>query len=349
MATGYFHRVSRETPTRLWINNPTSDDLEQAMGAGAINCTTNPAYGSVLLQREPATIRGVIEDVVSGVEDDNVAADVVYQKVALRVMERLQPLHEASGGRQGFVTIQADPREDEDTDLIVQAALRHRELGPNYMAKIPVIASGIKAIEAIIPEGIAICATEVFSIAQAACVCDLYDRVAKACGTYPPFYVTHISGIFDEYLAGVVKDDGIDIAPDVLWHAGCAVARKEYRMLKDRAYHTTMLGGGARGIHHFTEMVGGDVHITINWSTAEELIQADKDVTDRMEWTPSKELIAELLGKLPDVRSAYVENGLAVEEFGAFGPVQLFRNKFLNGYGRLLSEIATCRAALERA
>jgi len=31
--------VAQETPTRFWINNPTWLDLEQAIAAGAINCT----------------------------------------------------------------------------------------------------------------------------------------------------------------------------------------------------------------------------------------------------------------------------------------------------------------------
>ena len=44
MAKGYFHRLHQETPTRLWINNPTLEEADLAIEAGAISCTTNPSY-----------------------------------------------------------------------------------------------------------------------------------------------------------------------------------------------------------------------------------------------------------------------------------------------------------------
>ena len=44
MAKGYFHRLHQETPTRLWINNPTLEEADLAIDAGAISCTTNPSY-----------------------------------------------------------------------------------------------------------------------------------------------------------------------------------------------------------------------------------------------------------------------------------------------------------------
>lgn len=109
-----------------------------------------------------------------------------------------------------------------------------------------------------------------------------------------------------------------------------------------------MLGGGARGTHHFTEMVGGDVHVTINWSTAQSLIETNEPVVNRMDEQPSKDVVEELSAKLPDFRRAYDEDGLPLEAFKDFGPVQLFRNMFLEGYGDLLREI-TARRALKGA
>ncbi len=344
MSSGYFYRVAEKSPNRFWVNNPTSEDMEQATAAGAINVTTNPAYCSKLIKREPGYIRAVIDSVVKETQDDDAAADTISQQCASRVMERFLPIYKQSGGSCGYVTIQADPREDKEPEAIVNAALRHRRLGKNYMAKIPVIPAGAQAIAAIVERGIPICATEVFSVAQATHICDLYRRVAKKCGKHPPFYVTHITGIFDEYLQKIVKRDSIDIASEVLWHAGCAVARKEYEILKERGYEATMLGGGARGTQHFTEFVGGDVHITINWSTAQELIDADGPVVSRIDAETPKDVIDELDTKLPDFSKAYNEDGLSVDRFEDFGPVQMFRNNFLEGYYLLLAEVASRRA-----
>jgi len=211
------------------------------------------------------------------------------------------------------------------------------------MAKIPVIQGGLEALEACVQENIPICATEVFSIAQALHMCELYERAVERTGNRPPFFVTHITGIFDEYLGKMVQREGIDIAPEVLAQAGCAVARKEYRLLKERGYQTTMLGGGARGTHHFTEMVGGDVHITINWSTAQEIIEADTPLVPRMDVETPQAVIDELYARLPDFRRAFDEDGLAVEEYAEYGPVQFFRNAFLQGWYLLLAEIPARR------
>jgi transaldolase len=350
--SGYFQQVSMQTPTRLWINNPSGPEMEQAIAAGAINCTTNPAYCSKLLDGEPAYLRDLIDRVIQETRDHplattgdycDAAAARVYQLASQRVMERFRPLFESSNGRIGYVTVQDDPRADEDADSVIRAARQNRTLGRNFMAKIPVIAAGLKAIEACVAEDIPICATEVFSIAQAISVCELYEQAVKKTGKRPPFYVTHITGIFDEYMGKVAQRDGIRIAPEVLAQAGCAVGRKEYRLLKERGYQTTLLGGGARGTRHFTEFVGGDIHITINWSTAQELIEVDGPVVNRMDVETPQAVIDELTEKFDDFRLAYDEGALPVEQYADYGPVQLFRNAFLKGWYLLLAEVASRR------
>ena len=344
MSSGYFHQLYEETPTRFWVNNPSAAEMDLAIAAGAINCTTNPAFCSKLLSSDPGYVRGVIDDVVKEESCDVDGAAVrVYQRTAKDVLDRFLPLFEQSGGEYGYVTMQDDPREDQDTEAVVRGVMDNRKLGPNYMAKIPVIEGGLEALESCVEENIPICATEVFSIAQAIHMCELYERAAKRTGNHPPFFVTHITGIYDEYLGKVVQREGIEIAPEVLAQAGCAVARKEYELLKERGYQTTLLGGGARGVHHFTEMVGGDVHVTINWSTAQEIMDTDTPVRPRMDAHTPQAVIDELADKLIDFRRAYDEDGLSVEEFAEYGPVQFFRNAFLKGWYLLLAEIPARR------
>jgi transaldolase len=344
MATGYFHRVALETPTRFWINNPSARDVELALAAGAVNCTTNPSYCSKLLQKEPEYIRGVIDRVVREVDDNDAAAERVYLEATSRIMRMFLPLYESSGGASGYVTVQDDPRQDDDPDKIVDAALRGQRLGPNFMAKIPVIESGMEAIETLVAHNVPLCATEIFSVTQAIEMCERYQRAAKKSGNHPPFFVTHITGIFDQYLGGLVQSEDIDIEPEVLSQAGCAIGRKEYHILEQRGYEGTLLGGGARGLQHFTEFVGGDLHITINWSTAEELIGLDGPVVPRIDVPTSQEVIDELSQKLPNFRRAFYEGAINAEEFADFGPLVLFRTMFLNGYSRLTDEVAERRA-----
>jgi transaldolase len=345
MTSGYFHRINAETPTRFWVNNPSGADMDHAIAAGAINCTTNPAYCSKLLKSDPDYLHQVVDRVVEEISDDDLAADQVYQQVSCRVIEKFRPLYEESDGAYGYVTMQGDPRVDEDPTAIVQAALRYRNLGKNLMTKIPVIPSGLEAIEAAVAENIPVCATEVFTLAQAVRICELYEQAVKRSGNRPIFFVTHISGIFDEYLEKVAKREAISISPAILAQAGCAIARKQYKLLKERGYHATLLGGGARGTHHFTELVGGDLHITINWSTAQQLVTADGAAVSRIDVETPQPVVDELCDKFVEFRQAFYEDGLTEKEFSNFGPLRLFRNSFLNGWYLLLAEVTARRHA----
>jgi len=346
MSRDYFKRVAQTTGTQVWINNPTLLDLENAIEAGAINGTTNPAYGSKLVKSEPDYIRGVIDDVVADVSDDEEAADVIYQIISGRFMDSFLPRYEQSEGEQGLVTMQDDPRRDEEVDLIVEATLRHAQVRPNYMAKIPVIESGMQAMATLVEKNIPICATEVFSIAQAVAMCDLYVDASQRSGNTPPFYLTHITGIYDEELAAQVAAQNIDIGPELLSQAGTIVMRKQYRVIKEKKYPTIMLGGGARGSHHFTEWVGGDAHITINWSTFEELIDLNPAIEDRIHAEDPQAAIDELRDKIPDFRRAYDDDGLTAPEFAQYAPLLRFRNNFIDGCDAVLREIGERRKVL---
>ncbi len=104
------------------------------------------------------------------------------------------------------------------------------------------------------------------------------------------------------------------------------------------------MGGGARGTHHFTEMVGGALHVTINWSTAEEIIKADPPVISRIDAAALQSIVDELCDKLPDFRAAYRDDGLTLEEFADFAPLQFFRNMFVKGWDALADAVQRKRA-----
>lgn len=344
MTPHYMRRVETQTRTRFWINNPTLDELTEAIANGALSGTTNPAYGSALLKHEPDYILAVIDEIAAKTEDDSEAADLVYRKITSRFMQGFLPAFRESRGLRGFVTMQDDPRRDHSADLIVRYALRHAKVGPNYMAKAPVTKTGMAAMAELVERNLPVCATECFSIAQAVEMCELYEQTCKRCGKRPPFYLTHITGIYDEELQDYVSRNKIDIAPETLRQAGCIVGRKQYRLIRQRGYHAIFLGGGARGMQHFTEFVGGDLHITMNWSTINDLIRTDAKVVERIDYEPPREVVEELCAKIPDFRRAYLDDGLKTEEFEQFAPLLRFRRNFIAGCDHVLKTIAERRA-----
>ncbi len=239
----------------------------------------------------------------------------------------------------GYVSIQGDPINEDDAQVVIREARKNRAVAENICCKIPTTASGLEAMETLVAEDIPINATEVFAIQQALDLCELYEKVSKTSGKRPKFYISHITGIYDEYLAEVAKRDHIDISPDILWQAGMAVARKLYRIYQERGYPVTFIGGGARGTQHFTEMVGGDVVVTINWKgTADKLIQENTPVVERLFNPVPDYVVEELVEKIPDFRRGYEEGAITSHEYEEFGPVIKFRNMFMKDWNNVLAE-----------
>ncbi|MGW7404293.1 transaldolase [Streptomyces sp. NPDC054833] len=87
----------------------------------------------------------------------------------------LRPVHEASGGVDGRVSIEVDPRLAHDTARTVAEARALWWLvdRPNLFVKIPAARQGLKAISACLAEGISINVTLLFSL-------DRYDQVVEA-------------------------------------------------------------------------------------------------------------------------------------------------------------------------
>ena len=339
MKDGYFHRVRAQTPTKFWINNPTRKQVDMAIEAGAVGCTNNPSYCRKMIDNpeEGKFALLVLDDVLREIGDDNEAHCEFQRRMVKNVVDKFRPIYDSSNGMNGYVSIQGDPIHETDPNVIINEARLNRRMGPNTCIKIPTTDAGLIAMDTLVAEDTPINATECFGIAQAISIFDMYEKVSKESGKRPMLYISHITGIYDEFLKNYVAENDIDISPDIVYQAGLVVARKLYGLMKERGYPGTFVGGGARGLHHFTEMVGGDVVITINWvGTANKLIEQNPPVVSRLFNPVEQRVIDELMEKLPDFRRGYLDDGLTVEEYHAFGPVNLFRSGFLKSWKRVL-------------
>lgn len=342
MGKNYFQRVQEQTATRFWINNVTREQAAKAIAAGAAGCTQNPAYTWKMMsnEQEKEYVAGLLQRIMAHEKDDEMALVALQRDLVGNVAKIFKPLFDASHGKDGYVSIQGDPFR-EDTGSIIEFARFNRQAGENIMAKIPVVESGLKAIETLIRERVPINATECMAVRQVLDVCDVYEKTTKNMVNPAPLYFSVITGIFDEHLKNVVERDQIDISPDTLWQGGLAVAKKVYEMVKAKKYDCHFIGGGARGLHHFTEMVGADCAVTINWSgTADKLLEADQPVVSRFFCPTPAAVIDELTEKLPDFRKAYFVHDIQPEEYEGYGPVVLFRSQFESAWKNAVAEIA---------
>lgn len=347
MKDAYFHRVQAQSPTMFWINNPTREQADWALENGALGCTNNPSYTQKMLDHpdEGEYTKQVLAEVLRDEPDDRKAAIEFQARMVKPVADKFMPLWEQSGGVHGWVSIQGDPLADDNARDIVDQAVDNRKVSPNICCKIPVTEPGLESIEELVPMNVPINSTEIFGVAQMVSLAETYEKAARESGQYPMIYMSHIAGIYDDFLRNYAAENDVQISPDVLHQGGLAVARKVYRIMTERAYKCTFIGGGARGLHHFTEMVGGRVVVTINWvGTADKLIEQNPPVMYRLFNPVPDKVIDELMEKLPDFRRGYLEDGLTVEEFEDFGPVQLFKSAFTTSWTKALKIIEEARA-----
>ena len=350
MKESYFIRVAKQTPTEFWINNPSREHADLAIANGATGCTNNPSYSQKMVDHptEGAYAMVLLDAAIRETDNDNDSIAIFQRKLVAPISEKFMPLFNRTNGRQGYVSIQGDPINEDDPDVVIREALENRKLAPNICCKIPTTKSGLAAMEYLVGKEVPLNATEIFGISQGVELIETYIRASKKTGKSPRLFISHIVGIYDDHLNNVVARDHIEISPDVLWQAGLAVARKLYQTMEERNYPGTFIAGGARGLHHYTEMVGGKVCGTINWEgTADELIKQDPPVVYRLFNPVPQHVIDELIAKLPDFKRGYLGDGLEIDEFEHFGPVVLFRSMFTKSWKQVLDLIKERRKELK--
>jgi transaldolase len=334
----YFQRVRSGTPTRLWVNNPTLDEVALARSQEAVGCTTNPAYAGGLLRRAPEEIQDIVRECAAATSDDLHAAELVQERLVARVAGLFMPLFSASGGREGFVSIQGSPETDMDADRILQEGLSGHAISANATPKIPATVPGFHAFEQLVGEGIPTIVTEVFSLDQLRHTCEVYVRITGRTGVRPPFFISPITGILADHLKRVASEQGRRVDDAVLDMAGVLLARRCQRMVEEHAYPVTLLFGGARTMQDFTGLVGAATASTINYSTVREIIAADPVVSDTIHAPDDEALISEL-STFDDFRRALSLDSLDPQDFASFGPVLHFRDMFVAGWRTVVDAI----------
>ncbi|RPI23037.1 MAG: hypothetical protein EHM61_20750 [Acidobacteria bacterium] len=335
MGKSYFHRVGALTPTKMWINNVTRAQARMAIDAGAFGCTQNPSYTWKMLSHpeEGEFARRLLDETLQESTDENEVICILQRKLIRKVAEIFMEVYERTNGEHGYVSIQGDPIHEEDPRVIIEEGRKNRAMSPNMMIKIPATEAGLAAMQVLIEENTPLNATEIMGVSQMVDVCDMYRSITAKTRKRPVMYFSLITGIYDEWLGKQVARDGIDISPDVLYQAGMVIAKKVYQIRHDRGYPLGFIGGGVRGLQHFTEMVGGDVCITMNWEgQVEKLLELDLPVVSRL-FNPVQDVVLEqLLEKLTGFRQAYLEKGLSAAEYEHFGPVTYFRDMFVSAW-----------------
>ena len=348
MTESYFRRVQAQTPTQFFCDIGDMASLRRAVEWGAVGATFNPPRAVRVVRGDPEYWLTEVDRIIHGHPElpDEDLADMLTRAIVGKASQLLRPVFERSGGQKGFQAIQGNPLHYADLDVLTSSARRYRRIAPNVAVKIPMHQEGLVAIEELAAEGIHLIPTTGYSVSQCLAAALAHQRGTKQAqkrGANPErigrCFVAMVTGRLDVHLKEQIAQAGINLPDGWVDQAGIAVTKKLYRIFRERGLPALLLSAGARGPHHFSEFVGGDMAVTLGPPVQEELIQLDGKVVSRMDDFPPSEVIEELRLKLPDFRRAYDEDGLTASEMRGFGPCVTLEQYFVNGFNDLLQFI----------
>lgn len=321
------HKMTRTTPTCLWNDSPSVEELTLSISHGAVGATCNPVIVATVLTNEWDTWKNrillLIREMPVATEDE--IAWRLIEEISVKAAAVLYPIYEKEKGKNGRLSIQTDPRYYRDPERIVRQALHFNEIAPNMIVKIPVTKAGIEAIEEATYHGVSINATVSFTVPQAIAVAEAVERGLKRrekegrdISRMGPV-CTIMVGRLDDWLKVVAEKENIIANPEVFDWAGVAVMKKAYRIYKERGYRLRLLSAAFRNHLHWSEFIGGDVVISPPYQWQKRYNASDVTVENRMERPVDPKIIAELEKKFIDFSRAYNENGMTIGEFDRFG------------------------------
>ncbi|MEN6535238.1 MAG: transaldolase family protein [Bryobacteraceae bacterium] len=341
------HKMTQTTPTCLWNDSASLEELTYSIEHGAVGATCNPVIAlSVVKAAMPAwrpRILELIQEMPTANEDE--IGWRVIEEMSAKGAALLQPIFEAHGGRNGRLSIQTDPRNYRNTQAIVDQAVRFSQLAPNMIVKIPVTRAGIPAIEEATYRGVSINATVSFTLPQSIAVAEAVERglrrresEGKDISTMGPV-CTIMVGRLDDWLKVMMERESISTDPGYLEWAGVAVFKKTYRIFRERGYRLRLLSAAFRNHMHWSEFIGGDVVISPPCKWQRRYNASDIEVIPRIDKPVDGRVVDDLLKRFADFRRAYMEDGLKVEEFDSFGPTRRTLRQFIVAFADLASVI----------
>ncbi len=315
------------TPTDYWNDSCSIEELTYAIGHGAVGATTNPNIVLNVLNKEmhlwEDRIRAIIAENPTWSE-----AEVTWkliEEMAVRGADLLQPTFERNGGHKGRLSIQTNPMNYRNCEAIVAQARHFADLAPNMQVKMPVTAAGVMAIEESTYHGVNVNATVSFTVPQAVAVAEAVERglnrraaEGKDVSNMRPV-CTIMIGRTDDWMKVAAKKDGIDVDPAAMDWAGIAVFKNAYRIWQERGYRVRLLAAAYRHLGHWSELIGGDVVLTIPYEWQLKINGSDIAVMERMQNAVEPRIVDELYTKIPDFRRAYDPDGMDVSEFESYG------------------------------
>jgi transaldolase len=341
-------RTVADTATDIWNDSCAVDELEYAIANGATGATANPTIVHDVWKADPGhwgdRVRTLAVENPTATEVD--LAWAVVAEMSVRGARLLEPIFEREGGRKGRLSVQTDPTLFRDPRRMVDQAIGFDGLARNVIVKFPATSAGIRAMEEASRRGISVNATVSFSVAQAVAAAEAVERgiaaraaAGESTDAMGPV-ITLMMGRVEDWLRLLTERDGVVVDPAALPWSGVAVFKRAYASFRERGFRARLLGAAIRHHYHWSELIGGDVVITIPSSWQKRFNASDIEVRPRIDDAVDADVVAELSRAFPDFVRALEPDGLSIAEFDTFGPTVRTLRAFIASYHDLLHAVS---------
>ena len=333
-------RMVETTPTDFWNDSCAVDEVAYAVERGGTGATSNPVIVGEVMKKEKGhwepRVRAIAADHPTWSEVEITWA--LIEEMGVRGAAILAPVFEREDGRKGRLSLQTNPANYRDPARMTEQAVHFSTLAPNVQVKFPTTAAGLVAIEEATARGVVINATVAFTVAQAIAVGEAVERGLRrfeASGgdtsRFSPVCSLMV-GRLDDWVKVLVERDAIALEPSAANWAGIAVFKRAYGIYRARGFQTRLLAAAYRHRLHWTELVGGDVVLTMPHAWQVRFNESGIEPIERIDEPVDPAVVDELLGRVPDFARAYEPDGLAPAEFESFGAAARTLRGFVASY-----------------
>jgi transaldolase len=340
-------RMTRETPTQYWNDSCAVAELRHAVEHGATGATSNPVIVLEVLKKERdhwvPRVHALAAEHPDWSEVDLTWA--IVEDMAARGAAVLAPVFEARAGRAGRLSLQTNPANHRHAGRMLEQARHFHALAPNMQVKFPCTAAGLAAMEEATAAGVSINSTVSFTVPQAVAAAEAVERglarreaAGEDTAAMAPV-VTIMIGRLDDWTKVLVERDDIALHPDAPNWAGIAVFKRAYELFCERGYRARLLAAAYRHRLHWTEIVGGDVSMTMPHAWQARFNASGIVPEPRMDVPVEPRLVDDLLARIPDFRRAYEPDGMAPAEFESYGASARTLRAFIKAYHDLQAAV----------
>ncbi|MHA1110356.1 MAG: transaldolase family protein [Promethearchaeota archaeon] len=335
--------------TDIWNDSCSVQELTYSLeNSDCTGATNNPVIVGNVLKKEFS----LWEDRINQIIEENPSfgeIEVTWQlieEMTQKGAEILKPVFDREKGKKGRISIQVDPKNWRDAEKMWKQAVHFDSLAENIIVKIPVTSAGIVAIEETTYRGVNINATICFSVPQCVAVGEAVERglkrrekEGKDISNITPV-CTLMVGRQDDWLKVVANKNDVIVDPGLLDWSGVAAIKKSYEIFQSKGFRTRLLAAAYRNHLHWSELIGGDLILTLPYKWQVRFNGSDIEVKNRMNTPVDAKILQELADKFPiEWKKGYQEDGLSIAEFDSYGAAQRTLRGFIQGYDDLVAKI----------